>query len=122
MHDDFLLVGFYDLVGETVVSYQVYNSKGDFLRSIVRAAHDTTLPFSQFPYDYSVIITGSLKRDDCYVYRAFEETGYSFNYTFADIIKASKGMDPNINFNTVAFLDNLRNLSKLDSDEVVDNA
>lgn len=111
MHDRFLLVGFYDLIGETVVSYQVYNSYGDFLRSIVRAAHDKTLPFSQFSNDYKVVLTGYMERDKCFVLSGLTDFGFPFDYNFADIIQASTGMDPNLDFDTSLFLNNLTSLN-----------
>lgn len=106
-----LLVCYYDNLGQCPVSYQIYNSVGDFFRSVVTTAHDKSLPFSQFSSDYSVhpicnidgLLTDSLIGP------------YFFDFTFSQVLVASKGMDPNLNFNTDLFVERLKSVVEGDS-------
>lgn len=101
-----LLVAFYDLIGEAVVSFQIYKSYGDFYRSVIQSSRDCSLPFSQFPFDYQVRLLASISAD--MVVHTVPNT--LFCYTFDEIIKASEKMDIKVNFNTRLFLERLLHL------------
>uniref|UniRef100_A0AAU8B260 Nonstructural protein n=1 Tax=Dulem virus 89 TaxID=3145800 RepID=A0AAU8B260_9VIRU len=92
---------FYDTVGDAVTSYQIFNSLGDFYRSVVKAAYDKSLPFYQFSSDYTVSIVGFLDNGK------FLPCSETSKYTFAQIQAAGEGMDPNVNFNTSLFVSRL---------------
>lgn len=84
-----LLVCFYDCAGDCPVSYQIYNSKGDLIRSLFNSVSDKTLPFSKFPNDYQVHVLAYM---DSLSFFPSEP----LSFTFADFIKCSDGVDLNI--------------------------
>lgn len=109
-----VLVCFYDVVGDAVVSYQIYPSLGDFYRSVISASFDKNLPFSQFPSDYKVIVLGFIDNlklvIDDYLNPCFE-------YTFSQIVSACNGHYPGSNFDTSVFLSRLKlNVSDVNSE------
>lgn len=110
-----VLACFYDLIGDCVVSYQIYPSLGDFYRSIIKASQDSSLPFSNFSSDYKVALVGELDNFDCLSFK------YPFTATFAQIQEAGKGMDVSINFNTNLFLSKLDSILKGDSVSYVES-
>lgn len=105
------LVCFYDEIGKAVVSYQIYNSFGDLLRSIATTAQDKSLPFANFPNDYSVTVVCEL----CGKTSSWDPDVPKFSYKFSEIIEASAGMSVNDNFNTDIFLENLKRICKGES-------
>lgn len=110
-----LLVCYYDNLGQCPVSYQIYNSVGDFFRSVVTTAHDKSLPFSQFSSDYSV-------HPICKIDGLSTDVligPYFFHFTFSQVLVASKGMDPKLNFNTDLFVERLKTVVEGDDDKAV---
>lgn len=108
-----LLVCFYDRIGRVTVSYQIYKSAGDFYRSIVSSLSDKSLPFCNFRSDYLVIPV-------CFLEGSQHLPCDVPSFTFEQAYIASKGMDPNINFNTALFIERLSSVISETSDVYID--